>query len=95
MPQCFKYTTLTQPEHIALKQLYKGEADAYQQRLALSAIVNNLCRSHDNCFIPGAADESNFIAGRAFVGQKILLHLNVAVGKLKQEEDSDNADKQT
>ena len=86
-PQCFKYEELTNEEHIALKELAKGNADEYQQRLALKIIVNSFSRTHDNCFIPGEPDQGNFIAGRAFVGQQILLHLNVPVGKLKQEED--------
>ena len=88
-PQCFKYDPLTKDEHIALKELYAGRATEYQQRLALKVIVNNFARSHDNCFIPDASDQSAFISGRAFVGQQILLHLNLPVGKLKQEEDSD------
>lgn len=89
-PQCFKYEILTKPEHTALKALYAGTADAYQQRLALKVIVNNFARSHDNCFIPGEPDQSNFIAGRAFVGQQILLHLNLPVGKLSEDNDNEN-----
>jgi len=88
-PQCFKYDAATKEEHIALKALAKGEASEYQQKLALKVIVNNFARSHDNCFIPGEADQGNFIAGRAFVGQQILLHLNLPVGKLKQEDNND------
>ena len=87
-PQCFKYDALTDEEHIALKALYKGEADEHQQRLGLKVIVNNFARSHDMCFVPGESDQSTFISGRAFVGQQILLHLNLPVGKLKQEDDN-------
>lgn len=88
-PQCFKYQLLTKEEHTALKLLYAGEANSYQQRLALKVIVNNFARSHDNCFVPGEADQSNFIAGRAFVGQQILLHLNLPVGKLSEEDNNE------
>lgn len=88
-PQCFKYTLLTKEEHEALKCLYTGTANEYQQRLCLRVIVNNFARSHDNCFIPGEPDQSNFIAGRAFVGQQILLHLNLPVGKLSEDNDNE------
>ena len=88
-PECFRVTRVTRAEHTALKMLRTGEADAYQQKLALQVIVNKFCRTHDIQFIPGSPDESAFISGRAFPGQQILKHLTLPVGQLK-EEDEDN-----
>lgn len=94
-PQCFKVENVSKEGHTALKMLAKGEATEYQQRLALKIIVNNFARSHDNCFIPGETDQSNFIAGRAFVGQQVLLYLGLPVGKLTQQEDDGDGDQTT
>jgi len=88
-PECFRYDELTDEEHSALKAVYKGEGDERQQRLVFKVIVNNFARSHDNCFIPGHSDQGDFVAGRAFVGQQVLLHLNLPVGKLKEEDQNE------
>jgi len=90
--ECFKCRDIDKQEHEAVKALGKGEADAYQQRLALKVIVNDISRTHDLCYIPDSQDQSAFIAGRAFVGQKILKYLNIPVGKIK-EENSNEEDK--
>ncbi len=89
--KCFEYDKVTKEEGIALKQLYAGEADAHQQRLALQLIVKKFARAHDLAFIPGAPDESVFLAGRSFVGKRILRYLEVPVDKLDktQEEKTD------
>ena len=86
LAECFDCPELSKEEHIALKNLYSGEADEGQQRLALAIIVNKFSRTHDLTYIPGSFDQSSFTAGRAFVGQKILKYLNLPVGKLKEEE---------
>lgn len=83
--ECFRCRDLEKREHEAIKALGKGEADAYQQRLALMVIVNDFSRTHDLCYIPDSHDQSTFISGRAFVGQKILKYLNIPIGKLKEE----------
>jgi len=91
--ECFKTPGLDKHEHAALKALHKGDASEHQQRLALHVIVNKLSRAHDVLFIPGSSDESAFLSGRAFVGQKILKYLNVPIGKLKQQEENNNVEK--
>lgn len=88
--ECFKCPDLVKEEHIALKELHKGTADEYQQRLALSVIVNKFSRAHDVLFIPGSSDQSVFLNGRAFVGQKILKYLNIPVGKLNEEKKDED-----
>jgi len=87
MEQCFDYQELTRQETEALKALNKGEADEGQQRLALYAIVNKLCRAHDVLYIPGSHDRSAFLSGRGFVGAKILKYINIPVGQLEGLED--------
>lgn len=87
--ECFRCAELTKKEHAALKALNEGNADEYQQKLCLAIIVNTFSRTHDLCYIPDSQDQSTFISGRAFVGQKILKYLNIPVGKIKQEESED------
>lgn len=74
--------TLTTPEVVAIQALHRGEATAYQQKLALKVIVNDFCRAHDALYIPGSFDQTAFLNGRAFVGQRILKFINIPVGKL-------------
>lgn len=87
--KCFKVPTVDKAEHAAIRALYEGKAGEYQQRLALSVIVNKFSRAHDVLFIPGAADEGAFLSGRGFVGQQILKHINIPVGQLGPQEDND------
>jgi len=89
--ECFQCRELDKEEHQAIKALQRGDASEYQQRLALKVIINVFSRSHDMLFIPGAADQTVFMNGRAFVGQKILKYLNIPIGKLQEEEhDGEN-----
>jgi len=83
MSKCLECDELDKEEIIAIKMVYKGEATESQQRLALYAIVNKLSRSHDLLYMPGSFDETAFLAGRGFVGQKILMYLNIPVSKLE------------
>ena len=85
MERCFETDVLDEHEVTALKNLAQGKATEYQQVLALHAITNKICRVHDVLFIPGKSDESAFLAGRAYVGSKILFELNVPVGRMKPE----------
>jgi hypothetical protein len=78
----FMTPAVTPQEHMALKRLYKGEADAHQQRLALQLIVNKFSRAQETLFIPGSFAETAFLEGRGFVGQRVLKYLNLPVGKL-------------
>lgn len=82
MIECFRVDDPTEAQANAIKAVYKGEADAYQQRLALAYICNRLARAQDMLFVPGSQDETAFLNGRAFVGQKILKIINVPIGRL-------------
>ena len=89
LEECFKCAELNKYERAALKALNKGEADEYQQRLSLEVIIKKFSHAHDLMYIPDSFDQSAFMAGRAFVGQKILLTLNIPIRQSKEEENSD------
>ena len=73
----------------AIRALSKGEADARQQYLALTYIVNSLCRPHDHCFIEESDRGSVFLSGRAFVGQVILRMLNTPVNQQRIRKEAE------
>lgn len=91
---CFQYKELDKHEIRAIKALHAGEATPHQQGLALAVIVNNLSRAQDLLYIPDSFDETAFMNGRAYVGQKILKIINVPTAKLlKKDEAETDVDK--
>jgi hypothetical protein len=72
IPQAFKSVDLTTEEVLAIRALSGGEASAYEQRLAFVTIIKKLARAYDQPFVPGHQDQTNFLCGRAFVGQELL-----------------------
>lgn len=92
-PICFQVPKLTEDEVRAIKAVGVGEATEYQQRLALKVIVNKFSRAHDMQFVPGQPDQGDVLTGRAFVGSQILKYLNIEIGKLQNEEPTN--DKET
>ena len=84
----FETVKLDKQEITAIQMVYAGDANEGQQRLALYAIVNKICRAHDLLYVPGSFDESAFLSGRAYVGAEILRYLNIPVGKLKDQENT-------
>lgn len=89
IPECLSVKKLEKQEVLAIKAVYAGTADAFQQRMTLSIIVNKFCRTHDQLWIPGEPDQTSFLNGRAFPGNQIMKHLNLPVGKLTDEELDD------
>jgi len=79
------YIQLEEIELYALKAVAKGDADEFQQRLAIEVIVNKFSRTHDLTYVEGSFDGTAFLGGRSFVGQLILKCINVPIGKLKEE----------
>lgn len=79
---CFKCAKPTKEEAAAIKALHVGEGSPRQQKLALAYIVNKASRSHDLLYIPGKPEDTAFLNGRAFVGQKILKMVKVPIGQL-------------
>lgn len=77
LPECFNVAPLTKEEAYSIRALQAGEANPYQQALALSAIIKKVCRTYDISFVPGAADQSNFLEGRAFTGKYLMKVLKI------------------
>lgn len=84
---CFHVAKLDKEEAAALKALGKGEAQAWEQTLALSVICNKFARPHDLTFIPNERDQSSFMSGRAFVGMEILKVLKKPIGQYEEDKD--------
>ena len=57
-PECLRCRVPTKKEAIAFKQLHKGEADAYEQQIALKYIVDILARTHDMLYIPDSPEQT-------------------------------------
>ena len=68
----------------ALQALFRGEAQAHQQNLALQFIVADLAQAYDRTFDPASDRLSAFAEGRRFVGLEILRLLDVNIAALKE-----------
>tara|TARA_R110000851_G_scaffold9579_2_gene35541 strand:- start:641 stop:916 length:276 start_codon:yes stop_codon:yes gene_type:complete len=75
----FDVPALSKAEHVAIKQLSKGEAEPHQQVLALEVIVKKFSRAFDLGYIPGSFDQSAFLSGRGFVGQQVTKAINTPI----------------
>lgn len=76
---------LTKREHIAIKAVAKGEADADQQVLMVEVIVQKLCTTHDLSYLPGDLQTASaFKSGRQFVGYKLIKFIKMAVANNKK-----------
>lgn len=60
----------------AVKAVWEGVADPYQQRLCLDWIVRNLCKIHSSSFSGGETHDAAFKEGRRFVGGAIMEAIN-------------------
>ena len=72
----------------AIQALRRGDATQDQQRRALDYIVQNLCGAYDMDWRPGGVEgarDSDFAAGRRFVGLQIVKLNNLALSKFKSE----------
>lgn len=91
-PQEFK-VNITRSEIIAIKDVFAGKGTPYQQRLAIATIVNKLSRAQDVLYIPGGIEgqrSTDFLNGRAFVGQLIHKYLNIPVGQIPPDNEENN-----
>lgn len=80
----------TKEEASAIKAMYAGEATARQQHLSLKYICNVLCRSQDMLYVHNDPEQTAFLNGRAFVGNKLLKMINVPIGRLVLLDEDDN-----
>ncbi len=92
-PVEFKHK-LNRNEILAVKNVFAGTADAHQQRLAIVAIVNKLSRAQDVLYIPGTDGQrsTDFLNGRAYVGQLIHKYLNIPVGNIPPDQEVNDHD---
>lgn len=69
----WKPASATVAEHMAIKAVYAGTADADQQKLAVEWILEKACQLKEMHYFPGEDGRRNtdFSLGRAFVGQQI------------------------
>ena len=79
IPNCLQVEELDKQEHIAIKNLSKGEASEYEQKLALSVIVKKFAREGDLLYVPSNPDETAFLNGRAYVGTRIKKYITLPV----------------
>ena len=61
----------------AIKALAQGRATEHQQQLALQWIVERCAGAYVNPYCPASARDSDFAAGKAWVGQQIASIVNV------------------
>lgn len=85
VPPCFRISEpISEQEIHALRALERGEASSNQQQLALRCILVKLSGCYDQPFVLGQADQTNFRAGRSYVGQQALKllksDLNILLG---------------
>lgn len=68
-------------EVAAMQALWRGEADAQQQKKALDWILDAVCRVNDMEYRPGSFDETAFAAGRRYVGSQIIKATKINLAK--------------
>ena len=93
-PLCLQEGKIKVQQIRALKALEAGEAGPYEQQLALKTIVDNFCGTYQRSFLPGQPNESTFMQGRQYPGQRIFHYLNIdptELRKLEEEEKKPNA----
>lgn len=74
-------------EAYALQSLERGEATPDQQIKALSWIINKCCGTYDLPYRPESSRDSDFAAGKMFVGQQIVKFIKTNLSIYKEEED--------
>jgi hypothetical protein len=73
------------PDAAAIQALQRGDANADQQRRALTFIVNTLAATYDGSFRAGPDGDrvTAFAEGKRHVGLAIVKLANIALGKFK------------
>lgn len=74
----------------ALQALQRGNASADQQKRALKWLIESLCATYDWPYRPGGPDgerDTCIALGRQFVGQHIVLMLNLKIGMITTRSD--------
>lgn len=81
---------LNKAEVLAIKALFAGNANSYQQQMGIKAITERISGAHDMTFRPGddGGRASAFAEGRRFVGLMIIRAINLP---FKPSGDNPNA----
>lgn len=88
-PPCLREGRVSSQQVRALRALEMGEASPYEQQLVLKLFLDNLCGTYQQTFVPGEPDQSIFMQGRAFPGQRVIHYLKLDPTALKQLEDEE------
>lgn len=60
------------PKAVAVQALAEGKASAYQQKLALQCIVEDLCEYHGLSYSPDNTHDTAFAEGKRWVAAQIV-----------------------
>ncbi len=80
-------TEFSIPEMHAIKQLLVGTASDDQQKRALDWIIRDACRTYDDTYYGDSQRDSDFAAGKRFVGLQIVKILNINPDLVRRDED--------
>jgi hypothetical protein len=75
----------------ALQAIARGDANATQQKRALSVIVEKLAGTYEHTFVPGAQDQTIYLEGRRSVGLQIVKLLKVDLAALRNAKPATKA----
>ncbi len=81
----FRIPSLTKEEIIAVQSVYDGVANEGQQRMALETIITKICMTGFTSYKEGSFDGSAFLAGRSYVGARIMKTIKTKSGDLPSE----------
>lgn len=78
---------LTLTEVSALKAVAQGIASEYQQRLAMTTVVEKICRRYELPFCPGEDGRRNtdFALGRMSAGTTITSFVNADINEFRDD----------
>ncbi len=80
----YESSPFTEAEALAIKSLATGTANEGQQRTALAWIINRCAGTYDLTYFPASARDSDFAAGKRWVGQQIVGLVNMDPSLLKK-----------
>ena len=70
----------------AIQQLEQGTANEQMQKRALEWIINSVCATYDQSYIPKDTHETAFNEGRRYCGNTIVKMLKLEPGKVRSKE---------
>lgn len=70
----------------AIQQLEQGTANDQMQKRALAWIINSVCATYDQSYIPNDTHETAFNEGKRYCGNTIVKMLKLEPGKVRSKE---------